>query len=99
MPLFARLILTVDVAVALTGCGAAAVRLVEDAAEAVTARDCSISRAMLGEGALCEPLEIPPEPDPVYCFHTIGQVDCYAVPDAMSDTNERAPRPTKPIGG
>ena len=37
--------------------------------------------------------EIPPEPDPVYCFQTIGQVDYYAVPDSMGETNQRAPAP------
>lgn len=98
MLLFGRLIFVVGLAVALTGCGAAAVRLVEDAAEAVTDDDCSVSRALSGDGALCEAREIPPEPDPVYCFQTIGQVDCYAVPDAMGETNQRAPRPSQPIG-
>jgi len=38
----------------------------------VTDEDCSVSRALRGDGALCEAREILPEPDPVYCFQTIG---------------------------
>ncbi len=98
MPLFGRRIFVLGLAVALTGCGAATVRLVEDAAEAMTDEDCSVSPALCGDGALCEAREIPPEPDPVYCFQTIGQVDCYAMPESMGETNQRAPRPSQPIG-
>ena len=99
MSLFVRLILPISLIGMLSGCGTAAVTIFEDAAEAVTAQECSVPRVLRGEGALCEEIEEPPEADPVYCFNTLGDVDCYAVPEAMGKTNERRPPEAPPLGG
>ncbi len=46
---------------------------------AVTGRDCSVVRLSVGQ-SYCKPVP-PPPPQPEYCTHSLGTVDCWDHPD------------------
>ena len=53
-------------------------------AEAITGLDCSTVRMINDQGPLCrreEPIVIEP---PLYCYRTLGSIDCYREPDPFN---------------
>ncbi len=75
-------------AIGLAGCESAATMAVSHQIVAAVDRtisdfaqkDCQVARLMSGD-APCEAHAPPPEPEPVYCFKTLGRPDCYNTPN------------------
>ncbi len=81
-------------ALLLAGCGTAAVAIVDEKVSKWTASDCSANRFFTG-GPYCREAPVEPGPQPaLYCYRTLGTVDCYSQPDPWGyDGNERVVRP------
>ena len=96
-------------AIGLAGCESAATMVVSHRIVAAVdktisdyaRKDCQLARLMSGQ-APCEAHAPPPEPEPVYCFKTIGRPDCYNTPDpyrpatAAEDFARQPPAPMRP---
>jgi len=72
-----------------TGCTTAAVAVIDEKISQMTDKDCTSVNIMLGE-SYCRDKARQIKQEPVYCYKTLGGVDCYAVKDPYENgTNDR----------
>jgi len=64
----------------LSGCTSLAVETAEKKLSQWTDAQCSYAHVLVGEPYCIKPTEAKARP-PLYCFHTLGDVDCYATAD------------------
>lgn len=75
-----RAVLAAAALFSLTGCGAAVVAALDTAMSDATKSDCSISRVLRSE-PLCKADALPPPEEKLYCYRTIGTINCYRSED------------------
>lgn len=64
----------------LTGCTSVVVEnVVDETLSAYAEADCAAKNLLFGE-AICDKPDVG-APPPVYCYNTLGDVECYDVPD------------------
>ncbi len=66
--------------VAETVAGSAALAIVDKAVSDYAGKECRLA-ALITTGSICKTVAAASQPDPVYCFRTLGAVDCYREPD------------------
>jgi len=72
-----------------TGCTTAAVAVIDEKISQMTDKECTSVNIMLGE-SYCRDKVRQIKQEPVYCYKTLGGVDCYAEKDPYENgTNER----------
>ena len=76
MNLALRTLIVVVILSTLTGCGAAMVAALDNAMSDATNSDCAISRVLRSE-PLCKVESAPPPEENLYCYRTIGAINCY----------------------
>ena len=64
----------------LGGCTSLALETAEAKLSQLTDSECSYSHVLVGE-AYCRERTVARAQEPLYCFNTLGGVDCYAEPD------------------
>ena len=62
---------------ATTGCTTAAVAVLDEKVSQMMEQDCTTVNIMLGE-SYCKDKRNEIKQEPVYCYRTLGGVDCYA---------------------
>ena len=60
--------------------GSAALAIVDKAVSDYAGKECRLA-ALITTGSICKAVAAASQPDPVYCFRTLGAVDCYREPD------------------
>ena len=74
--LLIALSLTLGLALALTACGSVS----DTAVSQSLGLDCDLSR-LLGDEAMCRSVTAPKHPSKVFCYRTLGSIDCYREPN------------------
>jgi hypothetical protein len=72
-----------------TGCTSAAVAVIDEKVSQMTEKDCTTVNIMLGEN-YCRDKKLAIKQDPIYCYRTLGGIDCYARKDPYK--SKEAPR-------
>lgn len=89
----------VAVAGFLSGCETAVVAVLDKSLSNATGQECSLARAF-GGGDWCHGVQ-PEEADAnasLYCYQTLGTVDCYNEADPYDPGKARATEPPRPLG-
>ena len=94
-----RALVLVGMAMLASGCETVMVNLVDNALSSATDRECSVSGMFRGD-VLCQPAApvITVGEPPLFCYRTLGTVDCYAETDPYKATKGLVNRPRPPIG-
>ena len=82
----------------LGGCGVAAVTMLDETMSSFTGKECRVKHAFQDDKALCYQAVALPEGPRVYCYKTLGGIDCYREPNPLAGTAFQA-EPQKPLGG
>jgi len=90
--------LVVGALLTLTGCGAAVVAALDNAMSGATKSDCAISRVLRAE-PLCKAEGPPPPEENVYCYRTLGIINCYRNEDPYGTEGSRRPAGQAASGG
>ena len=82
----------------LGGCGAAAVTMIDETMSSFTGKECRVRHVFNDDKAICyEAVSLPQGPR-VFCYRTLGSIDCYREPNPLiGDAFKIEPQP--PIGG
>ena len=94
-----KALFVVAVAGLVTGCGTVAVSVLDKSISSATGRECSFARAFEG-GELCYGAQ-PDDADAnasLFCYQTLGTVDCYNEADPYDPDKDRATEPLRPLG-
>ncbi len=92
-----RLMLVAAV-IGLGGCTLAAVAIVDNALSNAMGQECMLARAFK-ETSICRDAFTPPVPPDVYCYRTLGGVDCYATADPYGRERMGHSAAPQPLGG
>ena len=73
---------------ATTGCTTAAVAVLDEKVSQMMEKDCTTVNIMLGE-SYCKAKRNEIKQEPVYCYKTLGGIDCYAEKGPYKSTSPR----------
>lgn len=73
---------------ATTGCTTAAVAVLDEKVSQMMEKDCTTVNVMLGE-SYCKAKRNEIKQEPVYCYKTLGGIDCYAEKGPYKSTSPR----------
>ncbi|MEQ8710366.1 MAG: hypothetical protein RIC36_15360 [Rhodospirillales bacterium] len=59
--------------------------LTDHVASSLTGRDCSTIKVKTRNQYCIDPNSIPPAPEPVYCYRSLGDITCYREPNPYAD--------------
>lgn len=71
-----------------TGCTTAAVAVIDEKISQMTEKECTSVNIMFGE-SYCKEKGEPIKQEPVYCYKTLGGIDCYAKEAPYSNNSPR----------
>ena len=91
------LVLTL-VAPLLGGCGIAAVTAIDETMSSFTGKECRVRHVFQDDRAICYEAVALPQGPRVYCYKTLGGVDCYREPNPLAGAEFQS-EPKKPLGG
>ncbi|MBO6825076.1 MAG: hypothetical protein JJ879_02655 [Sneathiella sp.] len=80
-----------------TGCTTAAVAVIDEKISQMTDKECTSVNIMLGE-SYCQDKVRQIKQEPVYCYKTLGGVDCYAEKDPYEDGQSERVRDVSELG-
>jgi hypothetical protein len=72
------------------------IELVDQVASLRLERDCSAMHIFTAE-EYCLPLTVPSGRTPVYCFKTLGGIDCYDSPEPYAIAEVERAKPSRPL--
>ena len=89
----------VGLAALVSGCENVMVNMADNVLSSATGRECSVSR-LFREVVLCRPEapEVAAREPTLFCYRTLGTVDCYAEVDPYKATKGLVNQPRPPIG-
>ena len=82
----------------LGGCTTAAITIVDEAMSGLTGKECRLNHVFRDDREICYQAVSLPQGPRVFCYRTLGRVDCYREPNPL-DGNEFKVEPQPPIGG
>ena len=82
----------------LGGCGIAAVTVIDETMSSFTGQECRVRHVFQDDKAICYEAVSLPEGPRVYCYRTLGGVDCYREPNPLGDAEFKI-EPKPPLGG
>ena len=82
----------------LGGCGVAAVTMIDETMSSFTGKECRVRHVFDDAKAVCYEAVSLPEGPRVYCYRTLGGIDCYRTPNPL-DGRKFEVEPKPPIGG
>jgi len=72
----------------LAGCTTAAIAVIDEKMSQLTEKDCTSVNIVFGDG-YCKEKTRPINQEPVYCYRTLGGIDCYAEKDPYAGPSGR----------
>ena len=82
----------------LGGCGVAAVTMIDETMSSFTGKECRVRHVFQDDKAICYEAVGLPEGPRVYCYRTLGGIDCYREPNPLGGAEFKV-EPKGPLGG